>query len=102
MTHSCPTRRSSDLAISANTRYRPSAFKASSRVVKNSSLHSEASHKIGEASLCPYASSCAMVSSRLTDLRGKAAMVSGARPPDPITVGVAGSYLEDQIGRAHV
>src|SRR3546814_16237878 len=37
-----------------------------------------------------------MVSSRLTDLRGKAAMVTGARPPDPITVGVAGSYLEDR------
>ena len=32
-------------------RYRPSAFNASRRVVKNSSLHSEASHKIGEAGL---------------------------------------------------
>src|SRR3546814_16860550 len=40
-----------------------------------------------------------MVSSRLTDLRGKAAMVTGARPPDLITVGVAGSYL---AGRAPV
>ena len=40
--------------------------------------------------------SCTMVSSRLTDLRGKAATVTGARLPDLITVGVAGSYLVDR------
>src|SRR3546814_14225490 len=43
-----------------------------------------------------------MVSARLTGLRGKAAMVTGARPPDLITVGVAGSCLVDRapvVGR---
>jgi hypothetical protein len=40
--------------------------------------------------------SCAMVSSRLTDLRGKAAMVTGARLPDLITMEVAGSCLADR------
>src|ERR1700758_819736 len=43
-----------------------------------------------------------MVSSRLTDLCGKAAMVTGARPPGLITVGVSGSCLVDRappIGR---
>ena len=43
-----------------------------------------------------------MVSSRLTGLRGKTAMVTVARPPDLITEGVAGSCLVDRapvVGR---
>ena len=65
-------------------------------VAKNSSFGSGVSHKIGEADLQSYASICAMISPRMTDLLGKAAIVTGARPPDLITMGKAGSCLVDR------
>ena len=54
--------------------------------------------KLEEMSVQPHERKAApwYQSSRLTDLRGKAAMVTGARPPDLITVGVAGSCLVDR------
>src|SRR3546814_10250963 len=36
------------------------------------------------------------ISSWCSDVCASDLMVTGARPPDPITVGVAGSYLEDR------
>jgi hypothetical protein len=66
------------------------------RVAKNSSFRSAVSHKIGKAALYLYASSCAMISQRSTDLLGKATIATGARPPDLITVEKAGSCLVDR------